>query len=94
MARMIDADKLKLHYAWWDNFGNLFMKDMKKTFDEVIDLQPTVEAEPVKHGYWEGDGQCSVCKEYPLARYMRNPNYCPNCGARMMDEVDNGRDND
>lgn len=36
-----------------------------------------------KHGHWEGDGQCSACKEYPLARYMKNPNYCPNCGTRM-----------
>ena len=50
---------------------------------EIIDAQPTIEAEPIKHGRWEEDGQCSVCKDYPLARYMRNPNYCPNCGAKM-----------
>lgn len=34
--RLIDADKLKAHYAWWDN-------DDKELFDAIIDQQPTVE---------------------------------------------------
>lgn len=34
MARLIDADKLKNHYAWWDN-------EDKKMFDDIVDLQPT-----------------------------------------------------
>lgn len=42
--RLIDADKLKTHYAWWDDFDHL--RETKKDFDTIIDLQPTVEAEP------------------------------------------------
>ena len=34
MSRLIDADKLKNHYAWWDN-------EDKKIFDDIVDLQPT-----------------------------------------------------
>lgn len=34
---MIDADKLKKHYAWWNN-------EEKKVFDDIVDLQPTVDA--------------------------------------------------
>ena len=44
MSRLIDADKLKEHYAWWGDFDHL--RETKKDFDTIIDLQPTVEAEP------------------------------------------------
>ena len=40
--RLIDADKLKKHYAWWDD-------DKQKLFDEIVDQQPTIEMpEPPK----------------------------------------------
>lgn len=68
MPKLIDADKLKAHYAWWDN-------EDKKIFDTIVDLQSIVDAvpledyksmeqtvnkltkaiadaEPVKHGHW------------------------------------------
>ena len=37
MPRLIDAEKLKNHYSWWDN-------EEQKTFDTIVDLQPTVNA--------------------------------------------------
>ena len=40
MPKLIDADKLKKHYAWWDN-------EDKKIFDTIVDLQPIVDAKPV-----------------------------------------------
>lgn len=43
MARLIDADKLKQHYSWWNDVT-------KELFDEIVDLQPT--AEPVKYERW------------------------------------------
>ena len=40
MIKYIDADKLKRHYAWWDD-------EEKKIFDEIIDLQPAADVVPV-----------------------------------------------
>lgn len=88
MARLIDADKLKAHYAWWADAGNA---DMRDAFDTIVDLQPTVE--PTKHGRWIYYPEivaysCSECHRY---QYENNGeyHYCPNCGAKM-DEVYNG----
>lgn len=49
--------------------------------------------QPVKHGHWNMDGECSVCK-LPWNHLMTAnaqdwgyfdpmPPYCPNCGAKM-----------
>lgn len=34
MSRLIDADVLKKHYAWWNN-------EEKEIFDAIVDAQPT-----------------------------------------------------
>ena len=40
MTRLIDAEKLKKHYAWWED-------DERRTlFDQIVDAQPTIDAEP------------------------------------------------
>lgn len=36
--RLIDADKLKKHYAWWNNVA-------QRDFDAIVDAQPTVGGE-------------------------------------------------
>lgn len=38
--RLIDADKLKQHYSWWNN-------EEQRTFDQIVDAQHTVDAVPV-----------------------------------------------
>ena len=38
--RLIDADKLKQHYAWWED-------EKQELFDSIVDQQPTVDALPV-----------------------------------------------
>lgn len=44
MARLIDADKLKQHYAWWKGgTRTMTMDEAKSDFDTIIDIQPTVE---------------------------------------------------
>ena len=84
--RLIDADKLKAHYAWWkDGKREMTMDEAKSDFDTIIDLQPTTEAEP-KHGRWINaeykpyEATCSVCG---VRQRLERDNYCPNCGARM-----------
>ena len=93
-VRLIDANKLKKHYAWWGNSGNPDLEQQKKDFDVIVDLQPTVEAEPIKHGRWKGmnknkynddEATCSICGVTFASGYS-NPywwDYCPNCGADM-----------
>ena len=36
MGRLIDADRLKAHYAWWGDDN-----DKRRTFDCIVDVQPT-----------------------------------------------------
>ena len=40
--RLIDADKLKQHYAWWNDKS-------KELFDAIVDVQPTVEPQEAKY---------------------------------------------
>ena len=46
-GRLLDADKLKNHYSWWENGTREMTLDEAKTdFDVIVDVQPTViEAE-------------------------------------------------
>ena len=63
---------------------------------ELIKRQPTIDAEPVRHGKWiKADSQQYFRKHYPCftcseCGYRKDSqkkwNYCPNCGARMDKE--------
>ena len=64
----------------------------------VIDEAPSVDAEPVRHGWWKvfyenlqeqlSGCQCSVCGYTFFGRISGSHNFCPNCGAKM-DKCDN-----
>lgn len=73
---------------------------------EIIDRQPVVDAEPVKHGTWiaieEQSAICSRCKS-PLKSNGKDMtgnalihkavyHYCPNCGAKMDRGISDGID--
>lgn len=51
MGRLIDADRLKGHYSWWGEDD-----ERKKTFDCIVDQQPTVDAVVVN--------RCKDCRYY------------------------------
>ena len=103
MGRLIDADKLKQHYAWWKiGDGEITYAEAKERFDTIIDVQPTVDAEPVRHGKWihnrrsmmRHDYDCSLCGcritgVDPFSLSATAYYYCPECGAKM-DEVEDG----
>ena len=93
-TRLIDAEKLKQHYAWWAGGSReMTMDEAKKDIDVIIDLQPTCD--PYKHGHWcstwDTTVKCSECGWFTGGKY----NYCPHCGAKMDevegDEAESGR---
>ena len=58
----------------------------------ILREAPTIEAEPVRHGYWENANgrpktyirKCSVCsKEAYFCGRGCSYKYCPNCGEKM-----------
>lgn len=62
---------------------------------QKIRKQPTIEAEPVKHGKWVVTHlpdvfQCDYCKKATKMDELCDSEilraYCPNCGARMDGE--------
>lgn len=55
MARLIDADR----FIKWLDVGHLRSPSeiclSELSVKQMIDLQPTIEAEPVRHGEWKWD---------------------------------------
>ena len=98
--KYIDADRFRSEM--WYMFGeqdDYFNKVMAKwdsglwvrykAVEEVIDAQPTIEAEPVKHGRWKvlasgNDAICTNCEHYWIPNGDQyDYHYCPHCGAKM-----------
>ena len=52
--RLIDADALKAHYAWWGETES--GRERKELFDEIVDIQPTVKEDPSTGGAVNGQG--------------------------------------
>ena len=63
---------------------------------ETISIFPAADVAPVRHGKWVHSRyencseqfemvKCSCCgrEAYAMAFYVRDGNYCPNCGAKM-----------
>lgn len=93
MQRLIDADALK---ECFPDYGE-GLCTFNVIINAVIDKQPTIEAEPVRHGKWANDAvgvlHCSECNTQAPWKYGRDfidyrweSNYCPECGARMDEE--------
>lgn len=96
--RLIDADKMRKDVLDLQNCYNGF----SDTYDKamilgLVDEQPTVDVESVRHGRWIYKGvrgrfpvcECSVCGNVENADWAvlgDNVNYCPNCGAKMDGE--------
>jgi hypothetical protein len=100
--RLIDKDKLKTAICIACSNGVIEIEGCASddcTLQSLIDDQPTIEAEPVRHGRWiqysrnadETYIECSNCCVASRPRHLQMvtrtgsglPDYCPNCGARM-----------
>lgn len=97
--RLIDADALKSKMdGYWGRCQRIRKPRNGETavfldIKAAVEAQPTVDAEPVRHGKWcEGTEcysddfiVCSVCGEAfnVLDNDTYRFDYCPKCGARM-----------
>lgn len=90
MMRPTDADALI--ERWCKDCTHGTQEDCKTdpgcVFVELVVAAPTVDAQPVMHGRWEAGYLihkygCSCCG----ARQDMISPYCPNCGAKMDQEV-------
>ena len=90
MQRLIDADALKD-----DILKSAVMIDDRgiqtgyEIAIELIKKQPTIDAEPVRHGKWiteeclPGVAVCSICGHEIRGIGCQYTKYCDECGARM-----------
>lgn len=81
--RLIDANKL---YNEIENNYKVTSGDIHKTQREFLDAicdQPTIDAEPIRHGSWvshkSGGVLCSVCGTSGAVHWHR----CPMCESKM-----------
>ena len=89
--RLIDADvftgELKKFYCS-DCYNALCQRCYIQRILFDIDKQPTVEADPITHGHWQGVNpmvdtiECSNCGHQELSNELATP-YCAWCGANM-----------
>lgn len=79
------------------------LHDARKTISNF----PAADVAPVRHGKWVHSRyencseqfemvKCSCCgrEAYAMAFYVRDGNYCPNCGAKMDGWRVEGKGND
>lgn len=99
--RLIDADLIQ-YEPMLSAKGNGMYEDVMVAYKSQIDGLPTIEER--KKGKWEEktirndvvidewqSARCPVCKKYHTTPYMyffQDYNYCPTCGARMVNDED------
>ena len=105
--RLIDADALSKKWQEVldekaDEKGTLAYITFELFIDRLKE-EPTIEAEPVRHGRWIGaplcgndNCRCSACGSWHNIHANLHgeimQKYCPNCGAKM--DIKDGGDND
>lgn len=86
--RLIDADKITITRQVY--VGALTLKER---LQRLLNSQPTVNAEPVRHGHWvrndNGTYSCSECQSWIPNEQYHYARYCLHCGAKMDEEKEN-----
>ena len=99
MAKYIEREALEVDLNHRLNFlmgENGEYDHYTSGFDEAVtrvENFPSADVAPVRHGQWETNSDrpdtliCSVCK-CGFDMWKHDPhNFCPNCGAKMDEEV-------
>lgn len=100
--RLIDGDRLKKTIKSLACESNnlkeksIVEQTLHEIFPQIIDDEPNIEAEPIKHGKWiiidtkyaENGELCPcqwVCSNCGYDTYtIIDYSYCPQCGAKML----------
>lgn len=105
--RLIDADALmeEIRYfsVWvmkWNENRSLcreVLSETKKSYLDLLEESPTIDAELVRHGHWIKDRdalgidrgwKCSECRCSVYQMTVESYGYCPHCGAKMDEEAE------
>lgn len=99
MAEYIEKNKaIKELYEVYDyefpTASGSFDEYARMIVPNTIKNMPTADVAPVVHGRWETNSDrpdsliCSICK-CGFDMWKHDPhNYCPNCGAKMDEEIE------
>lgn len=87
--RLIDADRLKAHYCWWSGGSKeMTIDEAKKTFDTIVDVQPTVDAVPTE--FHDKCMEIEIEKRFELELKEKHGHWigengwvCSECGYRI-----------
>ena len=88
------AEYIEREAAYREICSDETMSGYEKAYcSELIRNIPSADVAPVVHGRWESNSDrpdtliCSVCK-CGFDMWKHDPhNFCPNCGAKMDEEV-------
>lgn len=84
--RPIDADALIKRMPSVMDMQDVYLPIHFKEL--LIDEAPTIDAAPVIHGKWvhyKDEHTCSKCGETVTGDWDEDYDYCPHCGARMVE---------
>ena len=95
MMRLIDADALIESIEHSKGKNSIYAQYVRA----YVKGEPTIEAEPVRHGRWIIDTvhkeeiyvhpvKCSACGQDSVLEFGTMTDYCPNCGAKMDGDAD------
>ena len=97
--RLIDADALMEELR--DKLGEalgLESQDASGLRLAIDIVEDTIDAEPVRHGWWVKDGDFLICLNCESEINVKNSlgvenrkEYCPNCGLKMDGVVSDGK---
>ena len=102
MAEYIDKERLisALRETAEQSKGMVDARSAVLAIASSIEGMPSADVQPIQHGQWtnswtditfEIKSECSVCGKYCYSEFGTKANYCPHCGARMDEGVNDGK---
>ena len=97
MTEYIERESLVAEFEWLKSVEHYVYRERTEDAIQRIKAAPAVDVAPVVHGEWEWETsdiyRCTVCnRKTHVEETMCQPawQYCPNCGAKMDGDVNNG----